>query len=271
MSVILDPPRRSLPLRVLPPGALGGRRARYLLARNLLVYRYQWIIIFTGFFEPLFYLLSLGLGIEQLVGDLEGVSYAGFVAPALLASSAMNGAIYESTMNIYYKLKHIKVYDAVLTTPVGPGDIALGEIAWCLIRGAMYGAAFLIVMAAMGLIDSGWAVLALPGVVLIGFAFAATGMAATTFARSWADFEILQLVMVPLFLFSATFYPLAVYGGFGRVVVQLTPLYHGVALERALVLGDVGIGVLVHVAYLAVMGCAGLLVAGRRLGTLLLR
>ena len=183
----------------------------------------------------------------------------------------MNGATLESTMNIFHKLKHAKIYDAVLATPVDVGDVALGEIAWCLIRGALYGTGFMVVMTAMGLVESPWGILALPAAILIGFAFAATGMAATTYVRTWADFEIVQLVLVPLFLFSAVFFPLSTYTPAVRVIVQLTPLYHGVALIRSLTTGDVSLGLLWHVAYLATMGVIGLLITSRRLARLLLQ
>jgi lipooligosaccharide transport system permease protein len=246
-------------------------RAARLVERNLLVYRHQWIILFTGFFEPVFYLFSIGVGIGKLVGTVEGVPYRAFVAPALMASSAMNGATLESTMNIYHKLKYAKTYDGVLATPIAVGDVAAGEIAWCLFRGALYGIGFMVVMFAMGLIESPWGALALPAAVLIGFAFASTGMAATTYVRSWADFEIVQLVLVPLFLFSATFFPLSTYTGPVQVIVQCTPLYHGVALIRSLTTGSVTIGLLWHVVYLFVMGLIGLRITSRRLAHLLLQ
>jgi lipooligosaccharide transport system permease protein len=272
---LADQPRHALGARVLPQLFLGGRRSTLLIERNLLVYRHIWSVILSGFFEPVFYLLSIGVGIGELVGDIAGpggrpIDYTTFVAPALLASSAMNGAVYESTMNIFFKLKFAKVYDAILATPVGVGDVALGEIAWCLIRGAVYSIAFFIVMVCMGLVESWWAVLVIPSAVLIGFAFAACGMAATTFMRSWTDFDLVTLAIVPLFLFSATFYPLSTYPDALQVVVQLTPLYHGVDLLRSLTLGDVGPDLLVHVAYLLVMGLVGLQIAGRRLERLLL-
>src|SRR5688572_3048407 len=188
-----------------------------------------------------------------------------------MASSAMNGATLESTMNIFHKLKYAKIYDAVLATPIEVGDVALGEIVWCLIRGALYGFGFMVVMAAMGLIESPWGALALPAAVLIGFAFAATGMAVTTYVRSWADFELVQLVLVPLFLFSATFFPLSTYAAPMQVIVQCTPLYHGVALIRSLTTGAVSVGLLWHVAYLLTMGGIGLMITSRRLARLLLQ
>jgi lipooligosaccharide transport system permease protein len=171
----------TLVARVAPPALLGSGRARRLVERNLMVYRRTWLIIFSGFFEPFFYLLSIGVGVGALVGHVVGpggqaVDYRAFVAPALLAASAMNGAIYDSTMNVFFKLKYAKTYDAVLATPVGVGDVAVGEITWALLRGLLYSAAFLVIMAALGDVNSWWAIFALPAAGLIGFGFAAVGI-----------------------------------------------------------------------------------------------
>ena len=209
------------------------------------VYRAGWLVLLSGIFEPLFYLFSVGVGVSQLVGDVELpggelVSYTAFVAPAMLASSAMNGALYDATFNLFFKLKYDKLYDAVLATPVTPVDIAAGEIGWALMRGAFYSAAFLVVMLVMGLVVSWWALLALPAAVLIGFAFAAMGMACTTFMKSWQDFEYITLVTLPMFLFSATFYPLDVYPASLQWVVRCSPLYHAATLLRELTTGTVG-------------------------------
>jgi lipooligosaccharide transport system permease protein len=168
-------------------------------------------------------------------------------------------------------MKYAKLYDAVLATPMRPWDIATGEVTWALLRGACYSAMFILVMLVMGLIESWWALLALPVSVLLGFAFAGAGMALTTFMRSWQDFEFVQLATMPMFLFSATFYPVETYPEAIRWLVQLTPLYQGVALERALTIGSVGWGLLLSVVYLAVMGSVGMYVASRRLGKLLLK
>jgi lipooligosaccharide transport system permease protein len=263
--------------RVVPPLAFGGHRAAAVFERNALAYRRLWFLLVSGFFEPVFYLLSIGVGISKLLtqhlhapnGDL--VTYTAFIAPALLASSAMNGAVFDSTFNMFFKLKYAKTYDAILSTPVGVADVALGEIGWALFRGALYAIAFLIVMAVMGLVHSWWALCALPAAVLIGFSFAAMGMAGTSFMRSWQDFQYVTLAILPLFLFSATFYPLTRYAGWLRIVIEATPLYHGVALERALVLGGVGVSDLGHGAYLVVIGGICLLITSRRLERLLLR
>jgi lipooligosaccharide transport system permease protein len=260
--------------RVLPLPA-GAGMARILVERNILSYRHAWIALVTGFAEPVFYLFSLGIGLGALIKVVttdggQTVPYAEFVAPALLAASAMNGAVFDSTFNVFFKLKFAKLYDSVLATPLGPRDVAVGEISWSLIRGALYAAAFLVVAWLIGTVHSWWALLALPAATLIGFAFSAVGMYGTTFMRSWVDFDYVNLVIQPMFLFSATFFPLSTYPGAVQWIVQATPLYHGVALERALMLGEVGPGLLVHVVYLLVFGLLGFVGAARRIEKLLL-
>jgi len=276
-------PVRELPLRVVPPATLlawlrrsmGGKGSLHLIERHARAYRHLWLVLVSGLAEPLFYLLSLGVGLGQLVGTVIGpdghpVSYTAFVGPALLATSSMNGAIYDSTFGVFFLLKYAKVYNAILATPMRAADVALGQIGWALIRGSLYAFAFMLVMLGMGLLKSGWAVLALPAAILTGFAFAAAGMAATTFMRSWQDFEFVMLVSLPMFLFSTTFYPLSIYPRALQVVVECTPLYQAITLIRGLTLGVVGPAMLVSVAYLALMGVIGLLIAGRRVGRLLL-
>jgi len=266
----------TLAVRTTPLPLAGGRAWR-LVERNIVVYRRIWVLIVSGFFEPLFYLLSLGVGIGALVGTVTGpdgqpIDYTAFVAPALLAASAMNGAIYDSTTNVFFKLKFAKTYDAMLATPLGPGDIAVGEITWAQLRGTLYSIAFLIVMAALGLITSWWALLALPATMLIGLAFAAVGMACTSFMRSWQDFEYVQLAILPMFLFSTTFFPLSVYPRAIQIVVQFTPLYHGIELVRPLTTGaGVGIGLLGHALYFVGLAAIGFSVTPRRLERLLLK
>jgi len=262
--------------RIAPAMPFPGRRGGRLIERNLFVYRRIWIVLVSGFFEPLFYLLGVGYGVGSLVGTVAGpdgrpVEYALFVAPALLASSAMNGAVTEATFNFFFKLRYEKVYDGILSTPLGVADVAAGEAGWALLRGFLYSIGFIVVMFALGLVASPWAVLALAGSVLIGFAFGAVAMVGTTFMRKTTDFDYIFLATLPLFLFSATFFPLTAYPAELRLIVQLTPLYHGVELLRGLTLGVVGPHLLVHVAYLAVMGVLGLFVVSRRLEKLLLK
>jgi lipooligosaccharide transport system permease protein len=261
-------------LRIVPTEVFLARRPQRLLERAVMVYRRSWVLVVSGFFEPLFYLLSIRVGFSKLIGDVDFggklIPYAQFVAPALMASSAMNGAVWESTMNVLGKFKQSRLYDSILSTPLTPADIALGEIGWAVIRGLLYSVAFVLCMWAMGLVLSPWAILAVPICVLIGLAFASVGMAATTFMRSWTDLEYVTTFTLPMFLFSATFYPLSSYGRWGWVV-QLSPLYHGVALVRASTLGDVGWTMVVHAAVLAAITVAGITVASRRIGTLLLK
>ncbi|MGE5286824.1 MAG: ABC transporter permease [Micromonosporaceae bacterium] len=270
------PPLRVVPARAVPHRLPGAGGSLLMVERSLRVYRRTWPVLISGVFEPLFYLLSIGVGLGTLVGKVAGpagrpIGYVDFVAPAMLASASMNGAIFDATFNVFFKLKYDKLYDSVLATPMTVGNIALGEITWALLRGAFYASVFLLVMAAMGLIHSAWAVLALPAAVLIGFAFAATGMAATCYMRTWQDFDFITMAMVPMFLFSGTFYPLSVYPRPLQIVIEWTPLYQGVALLRGLILGAVGPGLLGHAVYLALMGLAGRAVVARRLGRLLLR
>jgi lipooligosaccharide transport system permease protein len=255
-------------------GRLASPRRRHdlglrVVERNYIVYRSTWMVIVSGFFEPLFYLFSLGIGLDAYVGEvaLSGggqVSYTAFVAPALLAASAMNGAFYDAT-NVFWKLRYEKVYDAMLATPVGPRDIAVGETIWALVRCLIYAAAFFAVIGAMGLVESWWAVLVLPAALLIGLTFAGIGIAAMTFMRSWQDFDLIQLVMLPMFLFSATFFPLSVYPEAIQWLVRALPLYHAATLMRALTTGAVGWAQLVDVAYLVALGLVGIAVSSRRI------
>ena len=263
-------------LRLTPLWALGGQRWLRMIERNLLVYKHGWLALLSGFFEPLFYLLSIGFGLGRLVGDVTGpggqqIPYALFVAPALLAASAMNGAITESTFNFFFKLNYDKTFASILTTPMSPADISIGELAWALIRGALYTIGFIAVMVVMGLVRSPLILLTLPGALLIGFAFAAVGMAATSFMRTWQDFDLIQLVVLPMFLFSGTFFPLDSFPEGARILIQLTPLYHGVDLLRGLSVGVVGPETLVHVGYLVLIGLLGMAVVSRRLDKLLLK
>ncbi len=254
--------------------ASGSPGARVLVRRNFLVYRQAWVIFLTGFAEPVLYLFSIGIGVGQLVDGFafngRVISYAAFVAPGMLAASSMNGALLDSTFGIFFKLRYDKIYEGVLATPMRTVDIARGELVWSLLRSAVYAAGFLALMAALGLVSSWWALLAWPATWLIGYAFAGAGMALTTFMKSWQDFDYIQLAVVPLFLFSATFFPVTAIHGALRWVVEVTPLYRGVVLARELTTGALSPDSVWSVAYLAVMGTVGLMVATRRFDRLLL-
>jgi lipooligosaccharide transport system permease protein len=245
-------------------------RGHLLFERNVMVYRRAWMTIFSGFFEPLFYLFSMGYGLGHFVGKIHGVPYAHYIAPALLASAAMNGAIYDATTNVFWKLRYGKVYDSMLATPLGPVDVAVGETAWAQFRGLLYALGFMITISALGAVQSWWGLLALPAALVVGFGFAGAGIGVATFLRSWQDFELVQIVLLPLFLFSGTFYPLSVYPTWLEWLVRFSPLYNALSLVRSFTLGHVGPLNLLNAAYLVAIGIVGIVVARRRMAGLLL-
>jgi lipooligosaccharide transport system permease protein len=252
-----------------------GRRSVSVVERNVASLQTSyWLVMASGFLEPVLYLFSIGVGVGTLVGDLtlpDGrvIGYAAFVAPAMLASSAMTGALAETTFNFFGKMKFMKLYDGMLATPVRPIEIALGELAWAMIRGNIYAAAFLVVMVAMGLTTPGLAVGAFAAAILVGFAFGGVGMALSTYMRSWQDFDLMSSAQFALFLFSGTFVPAQDYPAVLRWVVEVTPLYRSVDLIRAITTGSVGWLQALDVLYLLTLFVLGLTVAGRRMGKLL--
>ena len=243
-----------------------------MIQRNLLVYKHLWMIVFSGFFEPLFYLLGIGFGLGSMIGEIGGIPYSTFVAPGLLAASCMNGAISDGFFNIFFKLYYKRTYDGILATPMRVPDIAFGEMLWALTRGSIYAAAFLLVVLLMGqtigprMLPSAWAILALPGSVLVSATFAAIALCITSFVRRVEDFDIVMgLLVMPMFLFSGTFFPVTQLPGFAQWLVQAVPLYHGVELLRQLTTGRVVPGVVVHVAYLLSIGSVAFVIAMKRL------
>jgi lipooligosaccharide transport system permease protein len=266
-------PRRPGWTRMLP-GASMSPSIR-MLERNVVAWRGMWLIFVSVMVEPIFFLFSIGIGVGHLVGTVtvangEVVPYKSFVAAGLLASSAMMGPVFDSTFNFFVKLKYIHTYQAILATPMRPLDLLNGEVLWSLLRATLYAMSFVVAMVLLGLTSSWWTLLCVPVAVLIGFAFSGAGLGATTYMRSFIDFDLVNLAIVPMFLFSATFFPLSQYPTGLQWVIRCTPLYQGVVLERSLVLGDVGWNLIVPVVYLAVMGTVGLSIARRRLTKLLL-
>ncbi|MEU5944404.1 ABC transporter permease [Micromonospora sp. NPDC047465] len=267
----------SLVLPRLVDVAAATRRSTSVAERNVAALKsVYWLLLVSGFVEPLFYLLSIGVGVGALVGDLtlpggQVVTYAAFVAPAMLASSAMTGALSETTFNFFGKMKYMKLYDGVIATPVQPFEIALGELGWAMLRGGSYSAAFLVVMVGMDLTTVARALVAFPAAVLVGFAFGALGMTISTFMRSWQDFDLMGSAQFTLFLFSGTFVPAEAYPSLLRWVVEVTPLYRAVHLIRGVTVGTAGWAWVLDVLYLLAVLGVGLLVASRRMGRLLYR
>lgn len=256
------------------PMSVGADAPLRLIERNAVSAKGSWWVVASGVVEPLLYLLGLGLGLGQLVGQVDvggrSVDYAMFIAPGLMASSAMNGAIFDTTYNFFFKLKQTRLFEGLLNTPLTLRDIVLGELGWAVLRGGVYAVFFILVMLILGLVGSWWAVLTVPAALLIAWAFAASGTALTTYVRAWTDFDMFTLVLQPLFLASTTFFPLSVYPGWAQPIVVLTPLYNGVALIRDLTLGTVGWADLGHVAYLVGLGVFMTAFTTRRLRTALL-
>ncbi|MEV6963938.1 ABC transporter permease [Hamadaea sp. NPDC051192] len=244
-----------------------GARAPLLLERHLLVNTRTWVNLAFELFEPLLYLLAIGFGLGTVIGSVAGpgVPYAAYVAPGLLAAAAMNGAFGETTFRVFLRIRHERFYDSILVTPLSVADVAIGEVAWAMLRAVVAATGFLAASTVLGLLRSPWALLAVPAAALIGFAFGSTGLYATTYLRNWQDFQYIQLVMLPMFMFATTFYPLSVYPAGLRPVIAMLPLYQAIELVRGVALGSFGPGLLVAVAYLAGLGVVTLSLAVGRL------
>jgi lipooligosaccharide transport system permease protein len=251
-------------------------RSHAIMERAYIAFKSStWMIVVSGFVEPVLFLLSFGYGLKDLVGDItvagQPIGYVAFITPALLATSAMNGAIYDSTMNVYFKLKHDRIYHGMLATSLGPMDVALGEISWALLRGLSYAIGFMAIVTPLGLIPSMWGILAIPAAVLIAFGFASFGMAVTSYMKSWQQLEIVNVVLLPMFLFSGSFYPLSVFPEWLQTVIRLFPLAHAIDLVRGLTLGNISWALLGHAMYFVVMIVVGLFFTTKRLDALFMR
>ena len=252
-------------------------RATTMIERAFMAFKTSsWVVVLSGFVEPVFYLLAFGFGLGAMIGGITDgngnqVTYAAYIAPALLATSAMNGAIYDSTWNVFFKMHFGKLYQTVLATSMGTLDVAMGEIGWALLRGFTYALGFMVVMTPLGLIPSWWGILAVPGAVLIAFGFASLGMGITSYLKSFQQMNWINFFMLPMFLFSGTFYPLTIYPDWLRLTIEALPLWHAIQLERSLTLGNLEAGTLWHVVYFIVMIGAGLVFTTKRLNALFLK
>jgi lipooligosaccharide transport system permease protein len=227
-------------------------------------YKRTWRSSMTvSFLEPLLYLAAMGIGLGTLVDhhvhQVQGVSYLTFLGPGLLASATMQVGVSESTYPVMGAIKWIRTYHAMLATPLRVIDVLRGHLAWIALRLTMVSGIFLGILAAFGLTHSWEAVFAFPAGVLTGLAFAAPLVAFSATQQRDAAFSVIyRFVVVPLFLFSGTFFPIARLPGWLQPVAWVTPLYHGVALSRAVVLGNATLGTSVaHAAYLLALVVAG--------------
>ncbi len=271
---------RLTPEKGIIPGMLrkvyAGRPHAVILRSLYALKTSAWFVVISGFFEPVFYLLAFGMGLGTVIGTVSGplgtpVGYAAFIAPALLATSAMNGAIYDSTWNVFFKMRFARLYDAMVATSLGTLDIALGEIGYALLRGLVYALAFMSVMLAFGLVLSPWGILAIPAALLIAFGFASCGMAITSYMTTFQQMDWINFFMLPMFMFSATFYPIAVYPEPIQLMIKIFPLWHGIELIRGLTLGQVSWSLLWHVLYFSVMVGVGMVATTKRLTKLFMK
>lgn len=257
--------------------AIYAGRPQRVIERNFFSFKTSnWMVVISGFVEPVLYLLAFGLGIGQIIGNItdgsgNSVSYAQYIAPALLATSAMNGAIYDSTWNVFFKMHFAKLYQTMLQTSLGSLDVALGEMAWALLRGGVYAVGFMVVVTPIGLVTSWYGLLAIPAAVLIAFGFASVGMAVTTFLNSIHQMSWINFFLLPMFMFSGTFFPITVYPVAIQYLVMAMPLWQGVEMIRGLTLGVIDTALFLHIGYFLLMILIGLTITTRRLTALFMR
>jgi len=235
--------------------------------RNASMYRRTWWLnVLPNFFEPVFYLVSIGIGVGAYVTRMGGMSYVEFLAPGLVCVAAMNGASFEVTYNIYVRLTFEKAYDAMLTTPIEPDDVLAGEILWALTRAGIYGGCFFLVIAVAGLAPMPRALLAIPIIPLAGLLFAAIGVAFSLHIPTIDLFSFyFTLFLTPLFLFADVFFPLKErLSGNWLWVAEVLPLLHPVRLARAAFRGTASPVLLWDLAYM--VGVSTLLLAWARGG-----
>jgi lipooligosaccharide transport system permease protein len=234
--------------------------------RNFALYRRTWRLnLLPNFFEPLLYLVSIGIGVGAYVSEMGGTSYVAFLAPGLVAVAAMNGASFEVTYNAFVRLNFEKTYEAMLTTPIQPEDVLAGEILWAVTRASIYGGCFFLVVAALGLAPLPSALLAIPLLPLTGLLFAALGIA---FALRIPTIDLFSfyftLFLTPLFLFSDVFFPLEErLSGAWLGVAEALPLLHPVRLTRAAFRGEASAVLFLDLAYILVLSALLLFVAAR--------
>lgn len=229
----------------------------------------------TSVVTPVVYLLALGVGLGVFVDRSAtlpgGISYLEFVAPGLLAGTMMQIATFESSWPVLSAIKWDRQYHAMLATPLRVGDVLLGHQAWVAARLTMIATIYLVVIAAFGGVSSALGVLAIPVAVLVGVAFSAPIAAWAAHTETEVSFvAIFRFLILPMFLFSGTFYPVSSYGDWAWLA-QLSPLYHGVVVARGLNLGEWSWTYIPHLAVLVAMALVGLAVTARRIDTLLLK
>jgi lipooligosaccharide transport system permease protein len=245
------------------------RHALAVWRRNASMYRRTWKWnILPNFFEPVFYLTAVGVGVGAYIEQMAGMTYLEFLAPALVCVAAMNGASYEATYNVFVRLSFEKTYDAMLTTPVEPDDVLAGEVLWAMTRAAIYGGCFFLILVVAGLAPLPGALLVLPAMLLAGFLFAGLGIAFAVHIERIDMFSFyFTLFLTPLFLFSDVFFPLDErLSPAWRALAEILPLLHPVRLARMAFAGRPDFGLaLWDLAYIASFSAVVLAVARRQI------
>ena len=231
--------------------------------RNVRVWRRLMVpSLVLNFGEPFLYLLGLGFGLGQFIGEMGGVSYFAFLASGLVASSGMTVASYEGIYSVYTRMVPQKTYDGMLATPVEIDDIVAGEMLWCATKGCISGSTILLVAALLGAVADMQALLCVPILFLIGLAFAGPAIAVSAVSPSYDFFSYyITLVITPMFILCGVFYPIASLPEIAQHAVQALPLTHAVALVRPLVIGAPIGGAAVHLGVLAGFAVVGFYVA----------
>ncbi|GGV02230.1 transport permease protein [Streptomyces albospinus] len=249
-------------------------RVRAITSRNISALRSgpeYWVTVLSGVFEPLMYMLAMGVGLGSLMTsghwtvDGKEVSYLQYIAPAMLASAAMSGAVSETLIHFFFKLRYQHTFEGMLATPIRPVDIVAGELLWALIRSAAYIAVFLAVIATLGVTTPARALVVFPAGFLVSFAFGALGMVVATRLRGPQDFDAVVVGQLALFLFSGAFAPLSRYPEPLHTLAALLPLYHGVELVRGTAFGHLSLALAGHAAYLLALGVGCLTWTARRI------
>ena len=252
-------------------------RAHVILQRSWIAFKSStWMVVISGFVEPLLNLVVFGFGVGNFIGNIkldngQNVSYASFIVPGLLASSAMMGAVMDSTWNVFFKIHESRLYHSMLATSLGPMDVALGEIGWALLRGALYATSFMAIVTPLGLIESWWALLAIPAGAFIGFGFAALGMAATSYMTNFQQIGLVNIILLPITLFSGSFFPLSILPHWLANIVYWTPLTQAIDLMRMLTLGNVTPAIFIHIIYFSLFIAGGTYFTTRRLNALFMK
>lgn len=236
------------------PFRFSPRQAFRVWQREVSVYKYVYkSTIVSNLMDPLVYLVALGFGLGAFVSKIQGLPYIQFIAPGLIASSVMTAASFETTINTFVRIHFDRVYEAMMATPVTVEDIVVGEMMWATTRSTIYAAVMLGVVTALGLTRSWYAIFVPILGAMGGMMFAILGLTYISFLKSIYHVNFyFTLFITPLFLFSGVFYPIDALPAIVKTIAFLSPLYHLVEIIRPVVIGQIGYGVLLHLAWIIV-------------------